>query len=219
MNKPFDMYSWRRKYIYLAENDSQYPDYNPEIHKTLLVGAIDLELQGDNVVMYLPFEEEEPNAVAYKIPASELESKLGVEINDQEDLDAAYDDVYRWVHNKWSGTFGAYNKTQKTESNTGMNEGSEDVDTAYYDTIAFIKTKARKLNDDDAYQYHEQLKSFFNRLLQEEDHTKNPNDKYRVVAPKNEVETEDNNLDFSDYNGHSSSDDMLNLYERYIKKD
>jgi hypothetical protein len=45
-------------------------------------------------------------------------------------------------------------------------EGPAEVDTAYFDIIAKIAEHARKLNDDDAYQFHEQLKSFFNRMLE-----------------------------------------------------
>jgi hypothetical protein len=45
-------------------------------------------------------------------------------------------------------------------------EGPAEVDKAYYDTVAFIAKHAKSLNDDDAYQFHEQLKSFFNRMLE-----------------------------------------------------
>ena len=36
---------------------------------------------------------------------------------------------------------------------------------AYYDILELLKKKSRALNDDDAYELHEKLKAFFNRLL------------------------------------------------------
>ena len=33
-----------------------------------------------------------------------------------------------------------------------------------------------------------------------------------------DIEIEDDNLDFSDYDGHSDSGNMLDLYERYLKQ-
>jgi hypothetical protein len=45
-------------------------------------------------------------------------------------------------------------------------EGPEDINNAYDDILELVKKHARSLNDDDAYQLHEQLKSFFNRLLE-----------------------------------------------------
>ena len=314
MSKPFDMYSWRRKYIYLAESDKQFPDYDPNKHKTLMRGAIDYDLEGDNIVAYLPFEEEAENAVRVVVPKAHLEQFLGDEIYDNEDLQAYDSDrIYDFFHNKWSGMFGKYDQMKdKMSESESMTEDVESVDEAYYEVLALIRQKARKLNDDDAYKFHELLKGFFNRLLQE-DHTKDPSDKYtvkpcnmpgepwavwegnkrikgfetkekaqayadkenseqRLNESKNkgiyfvrvslrdalkaqriiddmyrntsimvrgeeflsadpdliqdlimdfgthDIEIEDDNLDFSDYDGHSDSDNMLDLYERYLKK-
>lgn len=314
MSKPFDMYSWRRKYIYLAESDKQFPDYDPNKHKTLMRGAIDYDLEGDNIVAYLPFEEEAENAVRVVVPKAHLEQFLGDEIYDNEDLQAYDSDrIYDFFHNKWSGMFGKYDQMKdKMSESESMTEDAESVDEAYYEVLALIRQKARKLNDDDAYKFHELLKGFFNRLLQE-DHTKDPSDKYtvkpcnmpgepwavwegnkrikgfetkekaqayadkenseqRLNESKNkgiyfvrvslrdalkaqriiddmyrnasimvrgeeflsadpdliqdlimdfgthDIEIEDDNLDFSDYDGHSDSDNMLDLYERYLKK-
>lgn len=47
-----------------------------------------------------------------------------------------------------------------------ISESLQDIDQAYYDVLAVIRKHARRLNDEDAYQFHEQLKSFFNRLLE-----------------------------------------------------
>ena len=314
MSKPFDMYSWRRKYIYLAESDKQFPDYDPNKHKTLMRGAIDYDLEGDNIVAYLPFEEEAENAVRVVVPKAHLEQFLGDEIYDNEDLQAYDSDrIYDFFHNKWSGMFGKYDQMKdKMSESESMTEDAESVDEAYYEVLALIRQKARKLNDDDAYKFHELLKGFFNRLLQEDD-TKDPSDKYtvkpcnmpgepwavwegnkrikgfetkekaqayadkenseqRLNESKNkgiyfvrvslrdalkaqriiddmyrntsimvrgeeflsadpdliqdlimdfgthDIEIEDDNLDFSDYDGHSDSDNMLDLYERYLKK-
>lgn len=169
MNKPFDMYSWRRKYIYLAENDSQFPDYNPDLHKTLMRGAIDYELEGDNVVAYLPFEEEPENAVRVVVPKARLEQFLGDEIEDNEELQAYDSDrIYDFFHNKWSGMFGKYHQMKNTMGESeSMTEEASSVDEAYYKIIALIRQEARKLSDDDTYSLHEKLKGFFNRLLQE----------------------------------------------------
>ena len=185
MSKPFDMYSWRRKFIYLAENDKQSPDYDPNKHKTLMRGAIDYDLEGDNIVAYLPFEEEAENAVRVVVPKAHLEQFLGDEIYDNEDLQAYDSDrIYDFFHNKWSGMFGKYDQMKdKMSESESMTEDAESVDEAYYEVLALIRQKARKLNDDDAYKFHELLKGFFNRLLQE-DHTKDPSDKY-IVKPCN----------------------------------
>lgn len=174
MNKPFDMYAWRRKYVYLAENDSQHPDYDPNKHKTIMTGAIDYNLEGDNVVAHVPFEEEPNNAVRIVVPKARLEQYLGDEINDNEDLQAVeYTRIYEFFHNKRSGMFKAYDQMENKigESET-ITEYGESVDEAYYEVLALIRKKARKLNDDDAYKFHELLKGFFNRLLQEDDNTK-----------------------------------------------
>jgi len=183
MSKPFDMYSWRRKYIYLAENDKKFPDYDPNKHKTLMRGAIDYDLEGDNIVAYLPFEEEPENAVKVVVPKARLEQFIGDEIYDNEDLQAYDSDkIYDFFHNKWSGMFGKYHQMKnKMSESESMTEDAESVDEAYYEVLALIRQKARKLNDDDAYKFHELLKGFFNRLLQE-DHTKDPSDKY-IVKP------------------------------------
>ena len=39
------------------------------------------------------------------------------------------------------------------------------ISSAYYDIIELLKKKSRALNDDDAYELHNKLKEFFNRLV------------------------------------------------------
>lgn len=55
---------------------------------------------------------------------------------------------------------------QKASKEGDILESSQDVDQAYYDVLTVIRKHARRLNDEDAHQFHEQLKSFFNRLLE-----------------------------------------------------
>lgn len=55
---------------------------------------------------------------------------------------------------------------QKAGKEGDISEASQDIDQAFYDVLAVIRKHARRLNDEDAYQFHEQLKSFFNRLLE-----------------------------------------------------
>ena len=243
MSKPFDMYSWRRKYIYLAESDKQFPDYDPNKHKTLMRGAIDYDLEGDNIVAYLPFEEEAENAVRVVVPKAHLEQFLGDEIYDNEDLQAYNSDrIYDFFHNKWSGMFGKYDqmKNEMSESES-MTEDAESVDEAYYEVLALIRQKARKLNDDDAYKFHELLKGFFNRLLQEDKNTGGYNlgqalfklqdepketvEEFKAHIAKNsekyaEFTVDDFVQEYEKFKNASKTEnvDMLDLYERYLKK-
>jgi hypothetical protein len=186
MNKPFDMYSWRRRFFLMAENDTQFPIYDSTKHKTLLTGAIDYELDGDNIVAYLPFEEEPEQAVKITFPKSKLESYLDVEIDSDEDLqDLDYlDQVYPFFHNKSKGPL-----VKSIKERYLAEDMMDTVDNAYYEVIDLIRQKARMLNDDDAYAFHEKLKGFFNRLLQE-----------GKKASK------------------QKSGDMLDLYEKYLNK-
>ena len=210
MSNSFNMSDWRRRYVLMAENDMQFPKYDPAKHKTLMRGAIDYELQGDNIVAYLPFEEEDPNAVEYTFPKKQLEDYLGLdeEIMDDEELQSLdSDQVYRFFHDKYSGAFGSYwstprgqamraGKTEEDpflkpmEETESLEEASESVDEAYYKILALIRTKAKSLSDDDAYALHERLKGFFNRLLEKEE-----------SAPAVEAKSE-----------------MLDLYERFLNK-
>ena len=51
------------------------------------------------------------------------------------------------------------------ESNETLNEGTADVVKSYDKIIELLKKEARKLNDDDAYELHEMLKKFFDRMI------------------------------------------------------
>jgi len=46
-----------------------------------------------------------------------------------------------------------------------INESVADVDKSYDKILDLLKKEARKLNDDDAYELHEKLKAFFNKLF------------------------------------------------------
>lgn len=46
-----------------------------------------------------------------------------------------------------------------------INEAVADVDKSYDKILDLLKKEARKLNDDDAYELHEKLKAFFNKLF------------------------------------------------------
>lgn len=47
-----------------------------------------------------------------------------------------------------------------------ISEGAQEVNGAYDDIVELVKKHARKLNDDDAYELHEKLKSFFTKLFE-----------------------------------------------------
>lgn len=192
MNKPFDMYSWRRKYIYLAENDV-------ELNEELLGQEDAIEkFYGDKIQPgTLKLDRSLPGGkyVAKNLEGEDIYFDMGQHHFRVFRIEDWYDYVdtvkglpvasseYRQLQDEFNNKkldyvlFGMPKNQPELEES--INEGPEDVDAAYQDTIALIRTKARNLNDDDAYQYHEQLKSFFNRLLQE-DHTDNPSDRYTV---------------------------------------
>jgi hypothetical protein len=44
-------------------------------------------------------------------------------------------------------------------------EGQADVNKSYDKVIELIRKEARRLNDDDAYEFHERLKEFFNKTI------------------------------------------------------
>lgn len=46
-----------------------------------------------------------------------------------------------------------------------LNENSNDVNKSYNKILDLLKKEARRLNDDDAYELHERLKDFFNKLV------------------------------------------------------
>jgi len=46
-----------------------------------------------------------------------------------------------------------------------VNEGQADVNKSYDKVIELIRKEARRLNDDDAYEFHEKLKEFFNKTI------------------------------------------------------
>jgi len=334
MNKPFDMYSWRRKYIYLAENDV-------ELNEELLGQEDAIEkFYGDKIQPgTLKLDRSLPGGkyVAKNLEGEDIYFDMGqhhfrvFRIEDWYDYVDAVKGLpiasseYRQLQDEFNNKkldyvlFGMPKNQPELEES--INEGPEDVDAAYQDTIALIRTKARNLNDDDAYQYHEQLKSFFNRLLQEDsslaevgkgglslsqalfklqDESEELLKKFKAHIAKNaaeyndytvdefvkefekmkgedlteakgihfvkvslrdalkaqrlvddmyrnigvmirgeeflsadpqimydlikdfgahDIEIEDSNLDFSDYDEDSSSEDMLDLYERYLKED
>ena len=64
-------------------------EFDPNIHKTLEVGAVDYELDptGKILYAYMPFKEESENAVTVPFKKEYIESFADVEINSQEDLD------------------------------------------------------------------------------------------------------------------------------------
>lgn len=65
-------------------------DFDPSIHKTLEVGAVDYELDptGEIIYAYMPFKEETENAVTVPFKKEYIESYADVEINSQDDLDS-----------------------------------------------------------------------------------------------------------------------------------
>lgn len=170
MTNSFNMSDWRRKYVLMAENDNQYPDYDPNKHKTLMRGAIDYELVGDNIVAYLPFEEEPEYAVKITFPKARLEQYLRDEIEDDEELQRYDSDrIDRFFHDKWSGLFGKYhtmakdtpedpflkgkfNETRETDLMEQIS-GEEDLD-FYMDKIIGLAQKAKDTwSKDDRMQY------------------------------------------------------------------
>lgn len=46
-----------------------------------------------------------------------------------------------------------------------VNEGQNDVNKSYDKILELVKKEARRLNDNDAYELHERLKAFFNKLI------------------------------------------------------
>lgn len=135
MTNSFNMSDWRRKYVLMAENDIQYPMYDPKKHKTLMVGAIDYELIGDKIKAFLPFEEEPEYMVEFPdVNKSELEDWLGIEIETQEDLDRAeMNDIRKFYMNKIN---------PRTNSLMEDVAGEEDLD-FYMDKIITLAQKAK----------------------------------------------------------------------------
>jgi hypothetical protein len=76
---------------------------------------------------------------------------------------------------------------KKITSKSQLQEGPEEINNAYYDILAKIAKYAKQLNDDDAYQLHQQLKSFFNRLLEDKSPIKEAGRSYRVSKDAIEV--------------------------------
>ena len=186
MNKPFDMYSWRRKYIHLAENDT-------EVNEALM-GAQDAieKFYGEKI---------QPGSIKYDFSLSKYIAKnpegeaiyfdfnpagTGFHVYRLEDwydfLQAAKglpvaDAEYRNLKSdfqKKALDFVLFGMSKpKPEMEESLNEEASDVDESYYKVLALIRQEARKLNDDDAYKFHELLKGFFNRLLENSDITEN----------------------------------------------
>ena len=227
MTTSFNMSDWRRKYVLMAENDNQVPKYDPAKHKTLMRGAIDYELQGDNIVAYLPFEEEDPLAVEYVFPKKQLEYYLRLgpdeEIMDNKDLERLdSDQVYRFFHDKYSGAFGSYWNTPRGQA---MRAGKTEEDPFLKPMkeakgIYFVKVslrdalKAQRLVDD-------MYRNIGVMIRGEEFLSADPQIMHDLIMDlgAHDIEIEDSNLDISDYDGDSSSEDMLDLYERYLKED
>lgn len=51
------------------------------------------------------------------------------------------------------------------ENESVVTEGQADVNKSYDKVIELIRKEARRLNDDDAYEFHERLKEFFNKTI------------------------------------------------------
>lgn len=71
----------------------------------------------------------------------------------------------------WDGKWGSPRSTSDIDSQyikyipENLNESANDVNKSYDKIIELLKKEARKLNDDDAYELHEKLKTFFNKLF------------------------------------------------------
>lgn len=156
------MSDWRRKYVLMAENDIQYPVYNPEKHKTLIKGAIDYELNGDKVITYLPFQEEPEYMVQFPaVDKSELERWLNIDIETQEDLDnAEMSDIRAFYVNKIN--------RQTTSETDLMREVMDEPEIDYeklYGALSMVKAVvqkyARDMDDSTAYEFRKQLGDYY----------------------------------------------------------
>ena len=169
MTKSFNMSDWRRKYVLMAENNIQQPPYDPEKHKTLMKGAIDYELSGDNIIAYLPFEEEPEEAVEYIFPKAKLESWTGEDIETNDDLqNLDYSEVVRFFHDKQYGPF-AEAKEEKPSSEM-MKEIAEEKEvdaTKVSKAVSMIKKAVSKYAEDmdseTAAAFHKELHNHFNK--------------------------------------------------------
>lgn len=58
-----------------------------------------------------------------------------------------------------------YNGMEQELDESAVTEGQADVNKSYDKVIELIRKEARRLNDDDAYEFHERLKEFFNKTI------------------------------------------------------
>lgn len=54
---------------------------------------------------------------------------------------------------------------EKFTNQSRINEDTIDVNKSYDKVIKIIRKEAKGLNDDDAYEFHEKLKEFFNKII------------------------------------------------------
>ena len=54
---------------------------------------------------------------------------------------------------------------EKFTNQSHINEDTIDVNKSYDKVIKIIRKESKRLNDDDAYEFHEKLKEFFNKII------------------------------------------------------
>lgn len=80
------------------------------------------------------------------------------------DMHMAYEGMYD--HDNELGTDYDQRRREEDDYYTGdVNEGQEEVDDAVNRVIALVSREAKKLNNDEAFKFHERLKAFFNRFF------------------------------------------------------
>lgn len=148
MTNSFNMSDWRRKYVLMAENDLEHtPEktnestsdssgapYDSNKHKTY-EKTEGYHLEGNDVVGHLVFTEEPDEPVLYRVPKRVLEKALGVDIYDEEDLQAIdstkiynyFDDLF----DTYSGIGGKLNKMKQQSVDEEVDEVSGDMLSLY----------------------------------------------------------------------------------------
>ena len=76
---------------------------------------------------------------------------------------------------------------EKVKKEAGLTEGTQEVKDAYDSVISLIREKARQLNDDDAYEFHEELKAFFNRMFESTTSPVTENNEKRYYSDYNKM--------------------------------
>jgi len=84
-----------------------------------------------------------------------------------------------------------------TEANNGLN--IEKIDRSYNKILELIEVEAKKLNDNDAFELHEKLKSWFNKLIEDkvkgkEEENKIGDNLYKAVTGENPKTSTKNKL-------------------------